>query len=114
MLSELRIAPARKGRHRLRGMRLRPRTNSFSPQAPSSRARPPRAPSPWIVWITAPFALALAGCGHPATREECNELFAKSAEIELRGQNITDPKTIADRTATARSTPKGGEFTGQC
>src|SRR5262245_36584468 len=64
--------------------------------------------------LAMPVALALAGCGHPATRDECNELFAKSAEIELRGQNITDPKTIADRTASARATPKGSEFTGQC
>jgi hypothetical protein len=65
-------------------------------------------------WLAALLALVLGGCGHPATREECNELFAKSAEIELRGQNITDPKTIAERTESARATPKGGEFTGQC
>lgn len=60
------------------------------------------------------LSAALAGCGHPATREECDVLFSKSAEIELRGQNITDPKTIADRTAAARADPKGNEFATQC
>jgi hypothetical protein len=95
-------------------MRSRSRTDTFSQLARSSRARPARASAHWIAWIAVPLALALTGCGHPATRDECNELFAKSAEIELRGQNITDRKTIDERTATARATPKGGEFTGQC
>jgi hypothetical protein len=45
----------------------------------------------------------LAGCGHPATREECDELFAKNAEIELKAQRITDPKTVAERIAAARA-----------
>lgn len=57
---------------------------------------------------------ALAGCGHPATREECDQLLAKSAEIELRGQRVTDPATIAERVAAARATPKGVEFATQC
>src|SRR3954468_8008631 len=73
--------------------------------------------APWLPWITAPIALAailLAGCGHPATREECDALFAKSAEIELRGQRITDPKTIADRIADARADRKGVEFGNRC
>src|SRR4051812_5494992 len=65
---------------------------------------------PWL----APLALALAGCGHPATRAECDELFAKSAEIELRGQRIDDPARIVEMTAAARATPKGAEFTTQC
>jgi hypothetical protein len=95
-------------------MRSGSRTNTLFPQVRSSKARPPLASDLWITCIAALLTLALAGCGHPATREECNELFAKSAEIELRGQNITDPHTIAERTASARATPKGGEFAGQC
>lgn len=95
------IAPAHGGRHRLRRMLDR----SFE------RAR--RAPL-----LAAPvglgLVLALAGCGHPATKEECEELFAKSAEIELRGQNVTDPKLISERTAAARATPRGAEFANQC
>jgi hypothetical protein len=69
--------------------------------------------------LSVPLLLALAtvlsaGCGHPATREECDELAAKNAEIELHGQHITDPKTIAERIAAWRATPKGSEFASQC
>ena len=73
----------------------------------------PRSPS----WLAAPLFLLAAGavgCGHPATREECDQLLAKSAEIELRGQNVSDAKLIAERTAAARATPKGVEFSTQC
>jgi hypothetical protein len=59
------------------------------------------------------LALGLAACGHPATREECDELFAKNAEIELSSQRITDPKTVADRIAAAR-TAEGDAFAGRC
>lgn len=55
----------------------------------------------------------LAGCGHPASREECDELFAKNAELELRSQHVTDPKLIADRIATAR-VAEGEAFAGRC
>jgi len=63
--------------------------------------------------ILAALALAVAGCGHPATREECEELFNKNAEITLRDDHITDPATIAERTASARAL-KGEEFTKSC
>lgn len=55
----------------------------------------------------------LGGCGHPATREECDELFAKNAEIELKAQRITDPKTVAERTAAARAA-EGEAFAARC
>lgn len=77
-----------------------------SPSRPRSRR--------WCAALLVFLAAALAGCGHPATREECDELLAKSAEIELRGQNVSDPKMIAERTAAARATPKGVEFSAQC
>jgi len=76
---------------------------------------PSRPRSPW--WGAAPLVFlsaALAGCGHPATREECGQLLAKSAEIELRGQNVTDPGMIAERTSAARATVKGLEFSERC
>ena len=55
----------------------------------------------------------LAGCGHPASREECDELFAKNAELELHDQRVTDPKLVADRTAAARLA-EGDAFAGRC
>jgi hypothetical protein len=74
------------------------------------------APSRTLGWplLSAVIAAAvLCGCGHPANRAECDELFAKNAEIELRAQRVTDPKLIADRTDAAR-TADGEAFSGRC
>jgi hypothetical protein len=59
------------------------------------------------------LALTAAGCGHPASREECDELFAKTAELELHAQRVTDPKLVAERTAAARAA-EGEAFAGRC
>jgi hypothetical protein len=73
-----------------------------------------RAPTS-LAWLVAAAALPglLGGCGHPATLAECEELLARSAEIELRAQNIQDPKVIAERTAAFRQA-RGDELLGQC
>ncbi len=57
--------------------------------------------------------LVLPGCGHPATREECAELFTKSAELVLREDKVTDPAIIAERIATVRPI-QGEEFVKSC
>lgn len=54
-----------------------------------------------------------AGCGHPASRAECDELFAKNAEIELLAQKVTDPKLIAERIEAARAS-EGEAFAAHC
>jgi hypothetical protein len=59
------------------------------------------------------FGLTLLACGHPASGAECDELFAKTAEIALRAQNISDRKAVADRIAAARAA-EGEAFTQQC
>lgn len=56
---------------------------------------------------------SLFGCGHPASREECDEIFDRSAEVELRLQNVTDPKMIAERTAAVRK-DRGDALIQQC
>lgn len=43
------------------------------------------------------IACGVLACGHPATREECELLLEKSAELELEGQNITDPAVVSER-----------------
>ena len=43
-----------------------------------------------------------AGCGHPASLEECEAIFTRSAAVELGTQKVTDEKKIATRTAGAR------------
>ena len=55
----------------------------------------------------------MTACGHPASREECEEIFSRSAEIELRSQAIDDPAVIAERTAAARQA-KGEEIIERC
>ncbi|MGK4000129.1 hypothetical protein [Sorangium sp. So ce1024] len=50
--------------------------------------------------------LFTSGCGHPAGREECEAIFQRSAEIELRAQNIVDPKVVEERIAAVRDARK--------
>jgi len=59
------------------------------------------------------LVMGLFGCGRPATKAECDEIFDKSAEIELRSQNVTDPAEITKRTAAVRAA-RGEELVGKC
>jgi hypothetical protein len=56
---------------------------------------------------------SLAGCGHPASREECGVIFDKSAELELRAQRVTDPVLVEERVAAVRAA-RGEELIGKC
>jgi hypothetical protein len=56
---------------------------------------------------------ALTGCGHPATRAECDELFDKTARIELMAQHIKDPVIVEKRVAEARAS-SGADFEKSC
>lgn len=58
-------------------------------------------------------ALLIAGCGHPATADECNAIIAKSAELELRAQNVTDPAIIAERIEAVKK-QRGEELLQRC
>jgi hypothetical protein len=57
--------------------------------------------------------LALTGCGHPATREECSLILDKSAELKLREQEISDPAVIEERLKAFRET-RGDELLEKC
>ena len=59
------------------------------------------------------LAIPLAGCGHPATREECDEVFNRSAELELQTQHITDPKRVGAMIADLRE-KKGEQILQHC
>jgi hypothetical protein len=65
------------------------------------------------LWWILPAAAALTACGHPASQEECDEIFNRSAELELRAQNITDETRIKMMTADLRE-KKGGEILSRC
>jgi hypothetical protein len=58
-------------------------------------------------------AALLVGCGHPATEQECEEIFARSAAIELKDQNVVDPAEIKRRTDAAREA-RGKELLAKC
>ena len=55
----------------------------------------------------------LAGCGHPATAGECDEIFRRSAELELKAQNVSNPEEISRRVEEAR-VARGEELTREC
>jgi hypothetical protein len=74
---------------------------------------PARSPS-LVRWVSSgALALFTSGCGHPATLDECKIIFQRSAEIELRAQNVTDPKLVAERTEAVRLA-RGEELIQQC
>lgn len=77
-----------------------------------------RAPASPLRVVAASVALvvasiALAGCGHPASQEECEAIIAKSTELELHAQNVTDPETIAQRLVAVK-TARGDELLKRC
>lgn len=59
--------------------------------------------SAWLLLLLATFL----GCGHPATREECEAIFRRNAELELEEQNITQPEEVERKIAELREA-RGG------
>jgi hypothetical protein len=64
-------------------------------------------------WLLGLLSCLLAGCGHPATTQECEEIIDRIVEFELKQQNVTDPKVIAERKA-ARRKSQGDEMLKKC
>lgn len=56
---------------------------------------------------------ALAGCGRPATKADCDEILDKSAQIELKLQNVTDPAEVKKRTDAVR-VARGEDILAKC
>lgn len=72
-----------------------------------------RLPNALSFSLLAAAALAVAGCGHPASEKECEEILQRSAELELRSRNITDPAMIKSRVEAARAA-KHDKLMGLC
>ena len=76
-----------------------------------------RVVAPLSSFFTAPLLIALpaalCACGHPASVSECNAIIAKSAELELRAQNVTDPAVITQRTEAVKAA-RGAELLKRC
>ena len=99
---------------------MRPESGWFSAPrlalvAPGRRLRHGRCVSAKdvVLCTVAALCLGLGGCGHPATREDCQLIFDKSAIIELASQNITDPKLVEERVAAVRAA-RGAELINAC
>ena len=43
------------------------------------------------------FVVVLTACGHPATRDDCELILTRSAELKLKDDNVTDPKKVAEK-----------------
>lgn len=55
----------------------------------------------------------LAGCGHPATREECVIILDKSAELKLREQELDNAAVFDERLKSFKET-RGEELLQKC
>ena len=65
------------------------------------------------VAFTIAIAAACVACGHPATKAECEEIFRRSAEIELAARKITDKSSVAKHIERARAA-KGEKILKDC
>jgi len=63
--------------------------------------RSPSHPAP--VLALAGLAATLGACGRRATHEDCRLIVDRSVELQLKGQDETDPKVVAQREAHVRA-----------
>jgi len=59
------------------------------------------------------LSLGLLGCGHPASKEECQEIFDRNAAIQLASIKVVEPAQVRERTDEARAA-QGEELLKQC
>jgi len=52
-------------------------------------------------------------CGHPASKEECEEIFRRSAELKLREQEVNDEQEIQRLVDKARQ-DRGNNLVQPC
>jgi hypothetical protein len=62
---------------------------------------------------TITLVASLFGCGRPATKADCDEILDKSASIELKAQNVTDPDEVKKRTEAVRAA-QGEQLLAKC
>jgi hypothetical protein len=66
-----------------------------------------------VIGSTVVAIVALVGCGRPATKADCDEILDKSAMIELKAQNVTDPAEVKARTDAVRAA-QGDQLLAKC
>lgn len=65
-----------------------------------------------IATLVSLAGLLLSGCGHPATRAECEMILKKSAELKLR-ERTDDSGAIADQIEAFKNA-RGEELIAKC
>lgn len=80
-----------------------------------SRIRPERRSLKCLIGavVVAPLILVTAACGHPATREECDEIFTRSAELALKEKDVSERGEVDEQILKAR-TVKGDKLIEEC
>lgn len=72
-----------------------------------------RRGSVWPLFLIVIGASSLLGCGHPASRAECEQILDKVVELELAAQNVKDAATIETRKQETRKR-LGEDLMGKC
>jgi hypothetical protein len=52
-----------------------------------------------VIGTGAAACIFVVGCGHPATKEDCDRIIDKTAELKLKEENVTDPSVIEKQIA---------------
>jgi hypothetical protein len=79
----------------------------------SELGAPARSAWPRRTGLALLLALGASGCGRPATRDECDALLTKTAELELRRRDITDQTAIEAQIARMKAV-RGDDYLKKC
>jgi len=59
-----------------------------------------------LALLSSTILVTLAGCGHKATREDCEVVVDRNVELQLKALGVTDPSTVAKRREEMRASMK--------
>ncbi len=62
-----------------------------------------RPPSTTLLPCLLALPMLLAGCGHPASEKECDEIVERIARLELEKQYPRDPQLVSDEISKAKT-----------
>jgi hypothetical protein len=79
---------------------------SRSPSRGASRGARSRTGDLVLLTGALVFAVALAGCGRKATREDCEAVVDKNVELQLKALGVTDPAVVTKRREEMRGSMK--------
>ena len=57
-------------------------------------------------WVLGALALGVVGCGRRATAADCDLIFSRYVEVQLRAVHVTDPVEVTKREQAMRAEMK--------